>query len=708
MVFTPPAQDARRSPGRSRVRPACLLEPEVRVRPSVPAACAAVALLAAAATPALAAGEKAAVPAAGAATSAVTLLSVTAGGHDLAAGGVQLVTDTVSGTPLSRIVVTPLTADGTAHGTQTIEAGTTRTIDAVSSSTVVPALAGIAELSGPALEAGAKVVDGAPTATAAANSLGTLRVLGLPVAVDGLLKTSSAVSGDAAQSTKSFAVTGVALPSVADLLAALGLDLSKLPVEVVDELVQKLDLVTPAVTAANKALDDAQALVKTTTDAAVAQVTAATAAVEAATKDVTSKTAALDAVTGQVLGQQATRTAAEQAVAAANSTLAARTAVATAARSALAALPAKVSTLGPLGVVLGSVVNPALAPAQAAVTEADARVAEAQAAVTKATTDLAAASTAAQVTSVVVQAAKDALALAQNTLASANRVLDEAQKAVAALTADLAPQVRNLLAALTAVLDGTPLVSLDKVAVTTESVVTSAKAGGQRAGVEGGEVQGLKVLGSDVLDDVLGSSTLDLSTVTTDTLAKITAAVDGLTGTLSEVLSTVPGLPTLKVPAPVVSLLSKDAGTAVDGLFGTATTSVTGLKVTLPAITLPAAVALPNALSLPGLSALPTAALPAGLKALAAGDLLTSTPTTLGFGTLTEAARFRPGVAAVAAPTTVAPVTAAPTTAAPVAAAPVTTPVSLPRTGASGALAVLALVMVGGAVVLRRRELAQQ
>ena len=79
---------------------------------------------------------------------------------------------------------------------------------------------------------------------------------------------------------------------------------------------------------------------------------------------------------------------------------------------------------------------------------------------------------------------------------------------------------------------------------------------------QGGEVQGLKVLGTDVLDNVLGTRTLDVAGLTGDTLSKVTTAVDGLTGTLSEVLSTVPGLPALKVPAPKVELLSKDAVTA--------------------------------------------------------------------------------------------------------------------------------------------------
>ncbi len=679
----------------------------MRVSPAVPAACAAVALLAAVGTPALAAdGSR---PAAGSAASAVSLLNASVAGHDLAAGGVQLVTDTVSGA-VAKVVVTPLVADGTAYGQQTVPAGTSRSIDGADSSTLVPALKGVVGVTSPVLEVGAKVVDGAPTAVAGASSLGALSVLGLPVTVDGVLKTSSAVSGTAAQSTKTLEISDVALPSIADLLAALGLDLSKLPVATVQALVTQLDLVTPTVAAAQKALDDAQALLKAQTDAATAEVAKQVAAVAAATKGVTAATAALDPLTSGVLGSQAAQDAANAAVATANATLAQRQVAAAAARTTLDAAKATVAGLPVLGTLptVKAAADAAVATASAALTEADALVAQAQAAADKAAADVAAAKSVSALTDAAIAAAQDAVRLAQSALASANRLLDAAQAAVTGIVASVAPQVKALLDTLVAVLDGTPLVSLDSLSLTTESVVTSDKAGGQKASVKGGEVQGLHVLGTDVLDDVLGSSTLDVTALTGTTLAKVTDAITGLTGTLSQVLSTVPGLPALKVPAPQVQLLTKSSSTSVADGFGNAATSLTGLKVTVPAITLPSAVALPSALSLPGLSVLPAAALPAGLTDV--GTVLTSSPTTLGFGTLVENARFRPAVGAAAAPSTSTPTTAGrPTVGRPAVPAAVPAPAgSLPRTGTSGALAGLAFVLVAGAVVLRRRELGQQ
>ncbi len=671
----------------------------MRVRPSVPAACAVVALVSSVMAPALAATPE--VPAAGRATSAVSLLSVSAAGHDLAAGGVRLVTDTIGGVPSAQIVVTPLTADGVALGVQTVDAGTSRTVAPLSSSAAVPALAGIASVTGPALEVGASVVDGAASTVAGATSLGRLEVLGLPIDVHGLLTAGSAVDGRAARSAKTLEVSDVELPSIADLLAALGLDLGKLPAGVLDDLVARLDLANGTVATANAALDAAQAALGATTDAATAQVAARLADVQAAGKDLSAATAALDPLTRGVLGQAAAQKAAQDAVTAADAQLAERQQAAAAARSALAAAQALLRPVPGLGGALQAV-DPTLT---GAVTEADALVAQAQSAAGQAATQLAAASTAAELTAAALAAAQQAVTLAQSALAAANRLLDTAQQALTDLSRLLAPQLQALLDALMDVLDGTPVLSLRRVAVSTESVVTGAGSGQQRAVVEGGTVEGLEVLGTDVLQ----GRTLDLAATTGPTLATVGQAVAGLTGALSSVLSSVPGLPALKVPAPTVQLLTKAATTAVDGDYGTAGTTITGLTVTVPAITLPVEVALPGALALPGLSLLPKAVVPGGLGALAVGDLLTSTPTTLGFGSLSEGARFRPAVTAAgtATPTTGAPTSGAPTGADPTAAGPQTSPLSLPRTGASAGLAVLGLLLAGGAAVVRRRRVAQ-
>ncbi len=628
----------------------------MRLRPSVPAACAAVALLAAVAGPATAA--TAPVKAAGGATSAVSLLSVTAAGHDLAAGGVKLVTDTAGAAPVARIVVTPLVADGTAYGEVEVPSGTSRTVTGISSSAVAPALKGIAELTGPALTLTSSTSASDAKATAAAPSLGSLSVLGLPVTVQGALQTASSVTGAGAASSKTLSVEDVALPSIADLLAALGLDLPKLPLETLDALVDRLELVNGAVTAADKALADAQAAVKAQTDAATAEVAKQVAAVDAAQKELTARTGALAPLESALLEKNAALAAANKAAtdaAAAQAAAVQRLRETPGAAAAVATLPASglpVSALPVTGLV-DTAVREAVALVDA--TTATAVAAAAQATSAKSAADLAQAA---------VDAAKAAVALAQTALDAANRLLTAARAALTGLTGQLAPLVRQLVAALVAALDGTPLVSLDSLQLETRSAASGAQAGQQSATVTGGEVQGLHVLGADVLEDVLGSSTVDVLDLTGGTLTKVTAEIDRLTGVLSQVLSAVPGVPTLKVPAPQVDLLTKTARTAVEGAFGTATTSVTGLAVTLPAITLPVELALPDALSLPGLSLLPSGST-GGVSAAAVGDLLTSTPTTLGFGTFTDTARFR---AAAAAPVTSTPVTAVPGTAAPVAA----------------------------------------
>ena len=244
----------------------------------------------------------------------------------------------------------------------------------------------------------------------------------------------------------------------------------------------------------------------------------------------------------------------------------------------------------------------------------------------------------------------------------------------------------------------------------TQSKVTSAVAGGQTAKIVGGELVGLNVLGTDVLADVLGSSKVDLLDLTGSTLAQVNGAIDGLTGTLSEVLSTVPGFPTLSLPAPAVELLSTQSLTGISGGFGTASTAVKALSITLPAIALPSALALPGAATLPAfttLPALPVGPLPVGALRASLGldtvtGLLTSSPVRIDLATLTDAARFAPAVAA-ATPGTAAPGTATPGTAVPGTVVPGIVAPQLPRTGAGQALALLGTVLLGLAVAARRR-----
>ena len=548
------------------------------------------------------AGAATAAPAKGKAVSSLSLLQVAAAGHTLRLGDLAMTADTVSGKALSSITLTPLTADGTKIGTQTV---TPANSPLTSPSASTPsALAGVVSLASPIFTAAAT---DAPSATAGASSLGSVKVLGLDIPLDGALNLASVVNAvKGASSIKTLEVKDLALPSIADLLAALGLDLSKLPIATLETLVQQLDLVTSAITTAESAAS-----------AALAQVDAATQTLADATTSVTTATGNLTAATSALQTQLDLIPAASLLGLPAGSDTV----------TGFLALPSATQTVLE-GVVPG------------------------------------------------ITGALSAFTAAKTALDTANAAVTAAQAALTALTASLQGVLAPLTGLLTGVLDSTPLLSIDDLAITSKAVASSNKAGGQQAEVLGGSISGLHVLGTDVLDNVLGSSTVDLSALVGSVADQLTAAVAGLTGTLSSVLSAVPGLPELVVPAPQISLLKKTTSTSISGGYGRALASVTGLSIALPAISLPAALAVPNAASLPGVSAV--------------GSLLTSAPVTVGIGTISDQAAFAPAVVASNPQTT--PQT--PST-------PQTPP--LASTGLPVGLAALALLFVGAAVVVRRR-----
>jgi hypothetical protein len=558
-----------------------------------------------------AAGSTAARPAAGSASSLLSLLQVTAAGHTVSVGDVLLSSDTLTGAPLSRIDLTPLVADGTPYGRQSVTpASPPATVPSQSSP---GALAGIVSLASPVFSAAATA---APAATAGASSLGALTVLGLPVALDGSLSLGSAVSSTTgALASKTLVVKDLALPSVADLLAALGLDLTKLPVATLEALVQQLDLVTGAISTAEAAATSALGQIATATTA----VTTATTGLTQATQGLAAPTAALQALLDQLPA------------------------------ASLLGLPAGSDTVAGFQ---------ALSPLQQSVL-------------------------AALVPG--IDAALTSLTDAQALVTTATAAVAAAEAALSSLTAQLQALLAPLVSLLTGALDSTPLLSIDSLALTSKAAASSDQPGGQQAEVLGGTLTGLHVLGQDVLDTALGTSSLNLADLVGGTATQVTGAINGLTGTLSSVLSTVPGLPALKVPAPQISLLTKSSSTSVSGGFGRAVTNVTGLKIALPSISLPAAVALPGASALPGLSLV--------------NGLLTSAPLSLSLGTLSDQAAFRPAVIASAPTTPVVQVPTTPTT-------PVTTPTSpeLPHTGLPAGLAGLALLSLVGALALRRRS----
>jgi hypothetical protein len=284
------------------------LERSVTRRPllALTAATAAIALCAAPGTAA------AATTAAGRGTSSVSVLSLSVAGHTLSLADLSLISDTIASPRVSSVAFTPVTVDGTAYGKQSVnQSSSPATVGEVSAP---GALAPVASLTSPALDISAT---SQPSNHAGAASLGKVKVLGLPVQLAGSLDTASAVSSTAgASGLKTVEITNLALPSVADVLAALGLDLSKLPVGSLEELVGALELVTGAITTAEGAVDTAQA------------------AVDSATADLATKTAAL---------------------ASANTALAAaQTAFDTAESTLLAAIATNATALGLLGITVNT------------------------------------------------------------------------------------------------------------------------------------------------------------------------------------------------------------------------------------------------------------------------------------------------------------------------------------------------------------------
>ncbi|MCW2571093.1 MAG: hypothetical protein JWO88_1151 [Frankiales bacterium] len=643
----------------------------MRIRPLATAAAAALVLGVAGPAVAASTAATAAQPAAGTATSGLTLLGLALAGHDVRVGSVALVSDTVSGSPASKVVVTPVRADGTAYGEQSVTpANSPASVPSFDSSATLPAaLATLASIKSPVFDVSSSTTSGA-SSKAGTASLGSVSVLGLPVKLDGNVDVSSLVNGTNALGQKTVTVKNLALPSIADILAALGLNLKALPIKTLTDLLAGLDLTNTAVTAAQAALDAASATIKTALTTAQTNLDSANATFKQQTADLASKTSQADAALKAL----------QQANSAVGASTAANTAATTAFNTDLAAIsPAALATL-PVGANTPAGYNSLSAAQKSTVESASPGTAAAAAQATAAANQLATAQSTAAAAAAASAAADAAVAAAKTALAAAQAAVDAATAALNALLAQLAPQINALLAAITALLDGTPLVSIDSFTVQTQALAKSALAGGQTAKVVGGELQGVHVLGTDVLNNVLGNSSINVLDLTGSTLSQVTSKLGALTGVLSSVLSSVPGL---SVPAPTVKLLTKTTSTSIANGFGTAQNTVQALSISIPAITLPAALALPSAATLPSITGVPNLSTALGIAAV--GDLV-SKPMTLSVGTLSERATFRPAT------------TSSPTTAG---------QPPLATTGLPAGIAVLGLLLVGLGLVVRRRFAAE-
>ena len=241
----------------------------------------------------------------GKATSSLTILSLRIGGQSVALGNVVAVAGNASGARVARLVVTPVTYNFPAAG----QSGTIgqQTITPKNGSTTVPpspssiALPnGLGSVKGPTFAATAVKDASEVLATAKLDALGNVTLAGVPLDLHAASLTHQAkVVSTGATAEKSLSLGDLALPSLTDLLASLGLDLNATLDQLTQgKLTQLVGLVAStqsgAIATANSAVDAAQAGVTQAGAAPAATFAAAQAQLAAAQSDATAMNNAFD------------------------------------------------------------------------------------------------------------------------------------------------------------------------------------------------------------------------------------------------------------------------------------------------------------------------------------------------------------------------------------------------------------------------------
>lgn len=198
---------------------------------------------------------------------AISVASLTATAQTLtsAAPAVSFVPVTVDGVKTGAVTVTPANSPTTVGGVTT----------AALPGNVLSATSPVATLTAASPASG-------PTSALTA-SLGSIKVMGLPIAMNGTIKVGSATDVSHANAGKTLSIKNVSFPSIGALLAALGIDVTKLPVATLTALVEELPMNIGATTLA--AFEAASNAVSDADDAYTgAQGDAADAAADLATK----------------------------------------------------------------------------------------------------------------------------------------------------------------------------------------------------------------------------------------------------------------------------------------------------------------------------------------------------------------------------------------------------------------------------------------
>src|SRR3954447_24025151 len=240
----------------------------------------AVGAMGAATLPAGAATTTTTTPSHGKASSTLTIVRLKIGGQSVSLGRISAVAGTLKTPHTAALTVTPIAYDFPAVGKsgslgqQTITpANGSVTVPTPPASIALPN--GLGSVIGPSFTAHAK--DGAAAVLAAAklSTIGKVTLAGVPLDLRlASLGNLAQVVSTNATADKTLSIGDLALPSVNDLLAGLGLDISKLTQDQLTQLAGVVGTVSSAISTVNTQLDT----LHTQTDAAPATAAAGAAA----------------------------------------------------------------------------------------------------------------------------------------------------------------------------------------------------------------------------------------------------------------------------------------------------------------------------------------------------------------------------------------------------------------------------------------------
>jgi MYXO-CTERM domain-containing protein len=232
-------------------------------------------------------------PAKGVATSTLTVLRLTLAGDTVAAGQVVGVAGNTTSPHVAKLVITPIDSSLTGPvGQQTVSADATSTVPATPKSVTLPA--GLGKVVGPTFSA--RAVDNATRVltTLGLKALGNVQLVTVPLDLSAATLTDVAtVTAGGARATKALSLGSLALPSLQDLLAALGVDLNALVQQLTQgNLTQLAGLVGGGLATLNNAVDTAQAALTTAGETPADSMAGALAELQTANTDASDADAA--------------------------------------------------------------------------------------------------------------------------------------------------------------------------------------------------------------------------------------------------------------------------------------------------------------------------------------------------------------------------------------------------------------------------------